>query len=168
RGGSWAESWTVGMLERTIIPTVQPSNIRLKRLRLIDQHDGNVVLDGIDQPARVTGEGFRIEAMLEGAFALGADEDLEQVGREAHEAAYPSRLRAGSLRRHLGRTFTCNSRKTRWSPSSVSIFARAAGPDTRRAGADTRSPPRRRSPGARPRASLHAAGTGARADPANR
>src|SRR2546430_15604963 len=29
----------------------------LKRLRLIDQHDGNVVLDGIDQPARVTGEG---------------------------------------------------------------------------------------------------------------
>src|SRR5438034_7827282 len=127
RGGSWAESWTVGMLERTIIPTVQPSNIRLKRLRLIDQHDGNVVLDGIDQPARVTGEGFRIEAMLEGAFALGADEDLEQVGREAHEAAYPSRLRAGSLRRHLGKTFTCRSRNTRW-PRSVSILARAAAP----------------------------------------
>src|SRR6266581_1009522 len=65
--------------------------------------------------------------MLERSFALGADENLEEVGREAHEAAYPSRLRAGSLRRHLGRTFTCRSRNTRW-PRSVSILARAAAP----------------------------------------
>src|SRR6266487_5938118 len=74
-------------------PSVHRSIIPSEALRLIDQHDGNVVLDGVDQPAGVTSERFRIEAMLERSFALGADENLEEVGREAHEAAYPSRLR---------------------------------------------------------------------------
>src|SRR5213593_371956 len=103
------------------------SRIPLKRLRLIDQHDGNVVFDRIDQTAGVTGERLGIGAMLERPFALRADENLEQVGRETHEVAYPSRLRDGSSRRHLGSTFTCRSRKTRW-PSSASILARAAAP----------------------------------------
>src|SRR6058998_363135 len=67
RGGSWAESWTVGMLERTIIPTVQHSNVLLKRLRLIDQHNGNVVFDRVDEPAGVARQrlGGRIGPMLE-------------------------------------------------------------------------------------------------------
>src|SRR6267143_216390 len=133
RGGSWAlrrlGGWAVRRMNaigRTQPPnrsTAQPS----EAFRLIDEHDGNVVFDGIDQAAGVTGERFRIGAMLERSFALRADENLEQVGGEAHEVAYPSRLRDGSSRRHLGRTFTCRSRKTRW-PSSASILARAAAP----------------------------------------
>src|SRR2546427_13302514 len=55
-GGCWAQSWTVGMLERTTIPTVQHSNALLERLRLIDEHDRDVVFDGVNQAAGVTGE----------------------------------------------------------------------------------------------------------------
>src|SRR5207302_7511466 len=102
----------------------QPS----KAFRLIDKHDGDVVLDGVDQPAGVAHERFGwLDAMLERPLAFRADENLEQVGGETHEAAYPRRLREGASRRHLGSTFTCKSRKTRWS-RSVSIFARAAAP----------------------------------------
>src|SRR5438876_731847 len=117
------------MLERANIPTVQHSNVLLKRLRLIDEHDRDVIFDRVDQPAGLTGErlGGGIGPMLERSLALGTDENLEQVGGEAHEVAYPSRLRDGSSRRHLGSTFTCRSRKTRW-PSSASILARAAAP----------------------------------------
>src|SRR5262249_15686018 len=68
-----------------------------------------------------------LPTILERALALGTDEDLEQVGGEAHEFAYPSRFRDGSSRRHFGRTFTWRSRKTR-RPSSASILARAAAP----------------------------------------
>src|SRR5207249_9515313 len=96
-------------------------------LRAFDEHDGTDGVEAVDQQAGVTSKRLRYEPMLERSFALGADENLEEVGREAHEAAYPSRLRAGSLRRHLGRTFTCRSRNTRW-PRSVSILARAAAP----------------------------------------
>src|SRR5437879_13542376 len=81
--------------------------VRLEVLRLIDQHDGDVVLDGVDQAAGVTHQRFGgLRAVLEWAFALGADENLEQVGRETHPA-YPSRFRVGSWRRNLGSTFAC-------------------------------------------------------------
>src|SRR5437773_10148782 len=56
-GRRWAQSWTGGMLDRTILPTVQPSNIRLKRPLLIHQHDVIVVPRGIDQPAPVPAAG---------------------------------------------------------------------------------------------------------------
>src|SRR6266481_243744 len=132
RGSSWADRRMVGWADsRTVAtsshPPIRPSVNPSEPFRLIDQHDGNVVFDGIDQTAGVTGERLRIGAMLERSFALRADENLEQVGREAHEVTYPSRLRDGSSRRHLGSTFTCRSRKTRW-PSSASILARAAAP----------------------------------------
>src|SRR6266850_2152737 len=129
RGRSWAESREVGMLERTNIPTVQHSRAFLERLRLIDEHDGDVIFDGVDQPAGVAGERLRWRRgpILERPFALGADENVEEVGSEAHGAAYPRRFSAGSSRRHLGSTFTCRSRNTRW-PSNASILARAAAP----------------------------------------
>src|SRR5207245_11110463 len=91
--------------------------VRLEVLRLIDQHDGDVVFDGVDQAAGVTHQRFGgRRAVLEWTFALGADENLEQVGRETHPA-YPSRFRDASWRRHLGSTFACSSRNTR-APSS--------------------------------------------------
>src|SRR2546422_33108 len=114
---------TIGRTQPPNRSTAQPS----EGFRLIDEHDGNVVFDGVNQTAGMTGEGFGIRPMLERPFALRADENLEQVGGETHEVAYPRRLRDGSSRRHLGRTFTCRSRNTRW-PSSASILARAAAP----------------------------------------
>src|SRR6185503_12588538 len=74
-GASWAASWTIGMLERTNIPTVHPSNILLERRRLIDQHDGNVVFDGVHQAARTARQRLGIGPVLERTFALGADQD---------------------------------------------------------------------------------------------
>src|SRR5882672_3791040 len=115
------------MENRNPIPTFHHSNIPSEAFRLIDEHDGNVVFDRVDQAAGVTGKRFRIGAMLERPFAFRADENLEQIGGEAHEVAYPSRRSDGSSRRHLGRTFTCRSRNTRW-PSSASILMRAAAP----------------------------------------
>src|SRR5256885_11100111 len=86
--------------------------VRLEVLRLIDQHDGDVVFDGVDQAAVVTHQRFGgRRAVLEWTFALGADENLEQVGRETHPA-YPSRFRDASWRRHLGSTFACSSRRS--------------------------------------------------------
>src|SRR5207247_9372588 len=84
-----------------------------------------------DQPARVTDEllGGRGGggAMLQGPLALGADEDFEQVGGEAHGRAYPRRWSDGASRRQRGSTFTWRSRYTVW-PTSVSILVRAAFP----------------------------------------
>src|SRR3989454_11310895 len=114
---------TIGRTQPPNRSTAQPS----EGFRLIDEHDGNVVFDGVNQTAGMTGEGFGIRPMLKRPLALRADENLEQVRGEAHEVAYPRRLRDGSSRRHLGRTFTCRSRNTRW-PSSASILARAAAP----------------------------------------
>src|SRR6266699_4422366 len=101
--------------------------VRLEVLRLIDQHDGDVVFDGVDQAAGVTHQRFGgRRAVLERAFALGADENFEEVGSETHPA-YPRRLRDESWRRHLGSTLACSSRNTR-TPSRASILARAVCP----------------------------------------
>src|SRR6266508_271913 len=132
-GASWAARRPDGPTVRsprataTARPALRPSDRPSERLRLIDEHDGDVVFDGVNQAAGVAGERFRIRPMLERPFALRADKNLEQIGGEAHEVAYPRRLRDGSSRRHLGRTFTCKSRNTRW-PSSASILRRAAAP----------------------------------------
>src|SRR5688572_22965420 len=112
---SWADRRTGGPADRTsAIASHGPPDRRtagpLEVLCLIDQHDRNVVLDGVDEAARLADELFlRRGAVLKGSFALRADEDVEQVGREAHRA-YPKRLSDGSWRRHLGSTFTCSSR----------------------------------------------------------
>src|SRR5690242_9931595 len=100
---------------------------RLEVSRLVDQHDGDVVLDGVDQAAGVTHQRLlRRGAVLERSLALRADENLEEIGRDAH-GAYPRRLSAAARRRHLGRTLVCSSRNTR-PPTRVSIFTRAAWP----------------------------------------
>src|SRR5690242_8476884 len=71
----------------------QPS----ERLRLIDQHDRNVVFHGIAQAAGVAHQFLgRAGAVLQRAFALGTHEQLQQVGRETHDGIYPRRLREGS------------------------------------------------------------------------
>src|SRR2546421_12325065 len=94
--------------------------VRLEVLRLIDQHDGDVVFDGVDQAAGVTHQRFGGRgAMLEWGFALGAEENLEQVGRETHPA-YPSRFRDASWRRHLCSNLAGNAGTPR-APSVASI-----------------------------------------------
>src|SRR6266513_2203135 len=86
RGSSCAERWNEGTVERLItarmenrnpIPTFQRSIFPSEALRLIDEHDGNVVFDGVHQAAGVTGKRFRIRPMLERAFAFRADENRE-------------------------------------------------------------------------------------------
>src|SRR5438309_1031129 len=91
-------------------PIRQSARPASEALRLIDQHDRNVVFDGVDQPAGVAHQELgRSGAVLKRALALRAHEDPEQVGREAH-TAYPRRLSDGAWRRHLGRTLTWSSR----------------------------------------------------------
>jgi hypothetical protein len=57
---------------------------RLKRSRLIDQHDWDVVTDGITQPTLVTEKSLLSLSILEFTLALGADEDFEETRRQAH------------------------------------------------------------------------------------
>jgi hypothetical protein len=58
-----------------------------ERLRLIDEHDGDIVFDGVDQAALTADEDLvRLEAMLELTLAPGANEDREQVRRKAHRS----------------------------------------------------------------------------------
>src|SRR2546426_1968427 len=129
----WVPSGTIAWAERRSDTaadsrTAKATPRSLERLRLIDQHDGDVVLDRVDQPARVAHQllGGRL-AVLQWAFALGTDKDVEEVGREAHVRAYPKRCSDGPSRRHRGSTLTWRSRYTCW-PTSVSILARAACP----------------------------------------
>jgi hypothetical protein len=49
----------------------------LKRSRLIDQHDWNVVTNGVTQPALVTEKGLVGLSILEFALALGANKNFE-------------------------------------------------------------------------------------------
>src|SRR6266849_3845484 len=126
---AWPDSRAAGLTDsRSVSSALGPSGRRRsERLRLIDQHDGDVVLHGVAEAARVAHQLFGgRHAVLERPLALGADQDREEVGRETH-TAYPRRLSDGSWRRHLGSTFTCSSRKT-CAPSRASIFARAAWP----------------------------------------
>jgi hypothetical protein len=53
----------------------------LKRSRLIDQHDWDVVTDGIAEPAFVTEEGLLRLSILEFALALGTNEYFEKTRR---------------------------------------------------------------------------------------
>src|SRR3990172_1211363 len=67
----------------------RPATIRasLERLRLINEHDRDIVLDRVDEAAGVAGELFLgLGVVFEVALALGADEDFKQVGRQAHSS----------------------------------------------------------------------------------
>src|SRR3989454_11661189 len=95
--------------------------------RLIDQHDRDIVFDGVVEAAGVAHEHFLgCRAVFQWSLALGAEKNRGEGGREAHPA-YPRRLSDGAWRRHLGSTLTRNSRNT-GSPSSASILPRAAWP----------------------------------------
>jgi hypothetical protein len=56
----------------------------LKRSRLIDEHDWDIVTDGIAQPALVTEKGLFRLSILEFALALGTNEDFQETRRQAH------------------------------------------------------------------------------------
>src|SRR5207245_2554247 len=105
---SWAErskteSRKDGKMERQIaarnvaedhVPPFHRSSVPLEVLRLIDQHDRDIVLDRVDQAAGLADELFlRRGAVLERPLAFRADEDLQKIGRETHPAsaygAYP-------------------------------------------------------------------------------
>jgi hypothetical protein len=56
---------------------MKADSARLKRSRLIDQHDWDVVTDGVTQPALVTEKGLLGLSILEFALALGTNENFE-------------------------------------------------------------------------------------------
>src|SRR5688500_3917045 len=66
------------------IATAAASAAILKRRRLINEHDGNVIADRVPEPARVADELCLRLAVLELTTALRADEDRQQLGRYAH------------------------------------------------------------------------------------
>src|ERR671935_737110 len=61
-----------------------PRASRLERLRLVHEHDGDVVLDAIHQPARLADDLLLLLAELELALALRAGEDLLELRRHRH------------------------------------------------------------------------------------
>src|SRR5262249_14856184 len=86
-------------------------------LRFVDQHDGDVILDGVDELATVADQRFvGRRPVNEIALTLRADEDIEQVLGKWHQSKSPSgtgnpnRSSAARLRRHFGITFTQVSR----------------------------------------------------------
>ena len=54
------------------------------RLRLVDEHHGNVVADRIAQMTRLTEESGFSFPVLELAFAFRTNKDLEELRRQAH------------------------------------------------------------------------------------
>jgi hypothetical protein len=57
---------------------------RLKRSGLIDQHDRDIVTNGIAKPAFVTEKGLLRFPILELALALRTHENFEESRRQAH------------------------------------------------------------------------------------
>lgn len=70
---------------------------RLKRRRLIDQHDGDVVADGIFECAVVTNESRLALAIFQRPLASGTDQDGEQLSRERHDAESSGRTKPKRL-----------------------------------------------------------------------
>ena len=69
---------------------------------LVDQHDGNVILNGVDTAALGAFEAGAVRAQSDRFFAFGADKDVEKIGRN-HDGIYCTGTRrsrlAGSLMR---------------------------------------------------------------------
>src|SRR5881296_4303240 len=61
-----------------------PRASRLQRLRLVHEHDGDVVLDPVHQPARLANDLLLLFAEIELALALRAGEDLPELLRDGH------------------------------------------------------------------------------------
>src|SRR5205085_938996 len=65
-------------------PTTKATKAPLKRSRLIDQHDGNIVSHGVAEAALVTKQCLLRLSILELALALWADEDFKETRGQAH------------------------------------------------------------------------------------
>src|SRR5438477_5624978 len=61
-----------------------PRASRLQRLRLVHEHDGDVVLDAVHQLARLADDLLPLLAELQLALALRAGEDLLELRRDRH------------------------------------------------------------------------------------
>src|SRR6266508_4224290 len=91
RGTSWAErrkggtadrKAAVRIVARSHSPTFRHSAVPSEGFRLIDQHDRDVVLDRVDEAAGLAGELLdRSGAVLQRPLALGAHENLQEIGR---------------------------------------------------------------------------------------
>ena len=57
---------------------------RLQWRRLIDEHYGDIVANWVTKPARVAEEALFRRAVLESAFALRTDQDLQQLRCKRH------------------------------------------------------------------------------------
>src|SRR6266849_6398253 len=65
-------------------PVRRADSPTLKRSRLIDQHDWDVVTHGVAQPAFVTDKDLLRLAILELALAFGTNENFQQTCIQAH------------------------------------------------------------------------------------
>src|SRR5205823_12747115 len=70
-----------------------PRASRLQRLRLVHQHDGDVVLDAVHQLAGLADDLLTLLAELQLALALRAGEDLLELGRDRHAPAISRKMR---------------------------------------------------------------------------
>ncbi len=84
-----------------------------ERLGFVDEHDGDAVLDRVHEAAGSADQRLGRLAILELAFAPGADENLQQLGGQCHGvsvAGKPNRASAAAFFRQLGSTLTQVSR----------------------------------------------------------
>ena len=104
------------------VATSATATTRLESRSLIDEHDGNTVVNGIDEPAFVADELFiRFGLILQLILTFWTDKYLQQILRESHLRLFPFsgvvvnpniRSICGDLRQ-LECTFTQRSRYTR-------------------------------------------------------
>src|SRR5262245_25755183 len=97
---------------------------------LVDEHDGDVILDGVHQSAGVAHEAFGRRAVFQLTLAFRADQNLKQFRSETHETSFviegnPNLVSATGSLRQCGRAFTHRSRYTgAWTSSSRRLRAR--------------------------------------------
>src|SRR5512142_3221234 len=89
--------------------------VTLERCSLVDQHDRDIVSNRVPELAGVTDKRRFSLTVFELTFALGADENGEELRRHTHDdrssgMVYPKRWSARIFRRQLGSTLTHRSR----------------------------------------------------------
>src|SRR5579863_7360259 len=71
-------------LEHIVVPVARRGALRAGTLGLIDQHDGDVILDGEDEPALPVSAVELLAFEPELALAEGAGHDVEQILGDSH------------------------------------------------------------------------------------
>src|SRR2546421_4578187 len=130
-----------------------PRGSRLQRLRLVHQHDGDVVLDPVHQPARLANDLLLLFAELELALALRAGEDLLELLRDGHRglditknATAPRGGRSARTPRTPPPPPSPPPGRRREKPGAARIPARNAPPGAPRPPLPKRPPPARAAP----------------------